>query len=273
MATTPYRIAFLTDIHGNLHGLEAVLAAIRREAPDLILVGGDLTYKFPFPRETLELLATIDHRAVAGNTDRYVTDWAEPGAWPYWLPAWAAPHAHWTRAQIGEEWAAYIAQLPLEERISVAGAPGGAGEVAVFHGVPGNPFVGIHHAPGPDNRHPRWALPDDALDRHLAGVRAPLILSGHTHVPLVRRWRESVIVNPGAVAHTWPPAPDPHLARWVLLTYRPGQPWAIDLRAVPYDNDAVVRALLETAMHDPLAPRIAELIARPVAPARPIAAH
>ena len=39
MASTPYRIAFLTDIHGNLHGLAAVLDAIRRAAPDLILVG------------------------------------------------------------------------------------------------------------------------------------------------------------------------------------------------------------------------------------------
>ena len=39
----PYRIAFLTDIHGNLHGLEAVLREVRQAAPDLVLVGGDLS--------------------------------------------------------------------------------------------------------------------------------------------------------------------------------------------------------------------------------------
>ena len=55
----PYRIAFLTDIHGNLHGLEAVLREVRQAAPDLVLVGGDLTYQFPYPRESLELLATV----------------------------------------------------------------------------------------------------------------------------------------------------------------------------------------------------------------------
>lgn len=263
VSTTPYRIAFLTDLHGNLHGLMAVLAAIRREAPDLILVGGDLTYKFPHPRETLELLATVEHRAIAGNTDRYVTAWAEPGAWPDWLPSEGAPHAHWTRAQIGEVWAAKLAALPPELALTVAGAAGGVGEVLVVHGIPGNPFIGIHHPPGPENRHPRWALPDDLLDRHLDGVRAPLILAGHTHVPMVRPWRDSVIVNPGAVAHNWHPLPDAHLARYALLTYRPGHPWAIDLRAVPYDNAAAIRSLREIATHNPLAERMAELIAPP----------
>lgn len=263
MATTPYRIAFLTDIHGNLHGLTAVLAAIRREAPDLILVGGDLTYKFPYPRETLELLATVEYQAVAGNTDRYVTAWAEPDAWPTWLPEAGAPHARWTRTQIGEAWAARIAALPLTRDINVAGGTGGAGEVLLFHGVPGNPFIGIHGAPGPNNLHPRWALPDADLDRHLTGIRARLILAGHTHVPLIRPWRGSTIVNPGAVAHIWHPTPDAHLARYALLTYRSSQEWQIDLRAVPYDNAAAIRGLRDIPAHNPLAERVAALIAPP----------
>jgi predicted phosphodiesterase len=261
VSTTPYRIAFLTDIHANLHGLEAVLADIRREAPDLILVGGDLTFKFPYPRETLELLATIDYRAVAGNTDRYVTAWGLPGAWPYWLPGEGARHAQWTRAQLGEEWVAYIDELPLELSLTIAGAPGGAGDVLLFHGVPGNPFVGIHHPPGPANLHPRWAMPDAVLDHHLSGVRARLILAGHTHVPLVRPWRDGIIVNAGPVAHIWHPTPDPHLARYALLTYRPGNDWAIDLRAVPYDTAAAIRGLREIETYNPLAARVAAMIA------------
>ncbi len=263
MSSTPYRIAFLTDIHGNMHGLAAVLADIRRERPDLVLVGGDLTYKFPYPRETLELLATIAHQGVAGNTDRYVTAWAEPGAWPVWLPESGAAHARWTRERIGATWAEWIDDLPLEVSLNVAGAAGGAGEVLLTHGVPGNPFIGIHHAPGPENVHPQWAMPDATLERHLAGVGARLILVGHTHVPLVRRWRDSLIVNPGAVAHSWHPTPDPHLARYALLTYRPGQGWQCALRAVPYDNAAAIRGLREIEAHNPLAERIAALIAPP----------
>lgn len=263
MSGTPYRIAFLTDLHGNVHGLTAVLAAIKQEAPDLILVGGDLTYKFPYPRETLELLATVEHRAIAGNTDRYVSTWAEPGAWPDWLPSEGAPHAHWTRAQIGDEWADRIAALPPQLELSVAGATGGAGDLLVVHGIPGNPFVGIHHPPGPANLHPQWALTDDRLDQHLASIRAPLILTGHTHIPMVRRWRDSTIVNPGAIGHIWHPTPDAHLARYALLTYRPGQSWQVDLRAVPYDNAAAIRGLREIAAHNPLAEHTAMLITPP----------
>ncbi len=259
----PYRIAFLTDIHGNLHGLEAVLREVRQAAPDLVLVGGDLTYQFPYPRESLELLATIEHRAVAGNTERYVTDWATPTTWPHWLPRWGAPHAEWTREQIGEDWATRLAALPEALTLTVAGAQGGAGEVLLTHGVPGNPFVGIHHPPGPDNRHPEWAMPDGALERHLHGVRAGLLLVGHTHIPLVRRWHDALIVNPGAVAYTWRPTPDTHLARWALLTYRPGSGWEIDLRAVLYDNDGAIRGLREVASHAPLVAKIADMLASP----------
>lgn len=259
----PYRIAFLTDIHANLHGLEAVLREVRQAAPDLILVGGDLTFKFAYPRETLELLSTIDYQAVVGNTDIYVTEWATPATWPDWLPGWGQAHARWTREQIGEGWAAQLAALPDKVSLTVAGAPGGAGDVLLTHGVPGNPFVGIHHAPSPENRHPSWAMSDAALTPHLRGVRAGLILTGHTHIPLVRRWGESVIVNPGPVAHIWQPTPDGHLARWALLTYRPGQGWEIDLRAVSYDNAAAILGLREVAGHNPLAAKLAELIAPP----------
>lgn len=263
MATTPYRIAFLTDLHGNVHGLAAVLEAIRREAPDLIVVGGDLTYKFPYPRETLELLATVEYQAVAGNTDRYVTAWATPDTWPDWLPIAGLPHAQWTREQIGDDWAAYIAALPPQLALSVTGATGGAGDVLVIHGVPGNPFVGIHHPPGPDNLHPQWALSESQLDRHLAGVRAPLILAGHTHIPIVRQWRDSTIVNPGAVAYTWHPTPDAHLARYAILTFRPGQPWQVEMRAVPYDNAAALRGLREIEAQNPLIEQIAKLVTPP----------
>ena len=263
MTTTPYRIAFLTDIHGNLHGLEAVLCEVRQAAPDLLLVGGDLTFKFAYPRETLELLATVEHQAIFGNTECYITRWTAPGAWPDWLAAWGSEHARWTRAQIGEDWTAYLAGLPLEYRLTVHGAPGGQGDVLMVHGVPGNPFIGIHQAPGPDNLHPRWAMTDETLTGHLGDMCASLILCGHTHIPLVRRWRDSTIVNPGAVAHIYAPTPNPHLARYALLTWRPGHSWQIDLRAVAYDNAAAAQGLRAIAAHNPAAPRLIELITPP----------
>lgn len=232
MSATAHRIAFLTDIHANVLALEAVLADLRREAPDLVVAGGDLTFKFSRPRETLELLGSVDHLAIAGNSESYVTRWAEPGNWPAFLPAHGVAHARWTREAIGESWARRLERLPDRLSLSI----GGPDDVLVVHGVPGDPFFGVHAAPGDGQTAPRWSTPDAILDERFAGVRAQLILCGHTHVPLVRRWRDALLVNPGAVGHGWPGTPGPELARYALLTYRRDRGWSARLRAVAYDH-------------------------------------
>src|SRR6266516_7720469 len=66
------RVAALYDIHGNLPALEAVLHDVEREAPDLIVIGGDIASLGPMPRETLDRLLALQGRAlfIRGNTDR-----------------------------------------------------------------------------------------------------------------------------------------------------------------------------------------------------------
>jgi predicted phosphodiesterase len=63
-------------VHGNLPALEAVLAEVERDAPDVVLVGGDVSAG-PFPVECLELLRSLGDRAVwiRGNADREIHGW------------------------------------------------------------------------------------------------------------------------------------------------------------------------------------------------------
>ena len=65
------KIVALYDIHGNLPALEAVLQEVEQEAPDLILVGGDIV-SGPMPRATLERLLSLGNkvRFIRGNADR-----------------------------------------------------------------------------------------------------------------------------------------------------------------------------------------------------------
>ncbi len=74
------RVAALYDIHANLPALEAVLAEVDREGPDLIVVGGDVA-SGPLPVETIDRLRSLTGpvRYVMGNTDRYMIEAFDEG--------------------------------------------------------------------------------------------------------------------------------------------------------------------------------------------------
>src|ERR1700690_74782 len=63
------RIAIISDIHGNLTALDAVLADLRETSPDLIFHGGDLSDGGSRPAETLDLIRELGWQGVVGNTD------------------------------------------------------------------------------------------------------------------------------------------------------------------------------------------------------------
>ena len=71
------RIALISDIHGNRIALEAVLADIRREGIDSIVCLGDVAAHGPEPKETVDLLRTLDCPVVMGNADAGVFDTPE----------------------------------------------------------------------------------------------------------------------------------------------------------------------------------------------------
>jgi predicted phosphodiesterase len=68
------RLAVLSDIHGNLVALEAVLADLKRRGHDAIVNCGDLVTSPLWPRETYELLESIGAPTVRGNHDRWIAE-------------------------------------------------------------------------------------------------------------------------------------------------------------------------------------------------------
>lgn len=68
------RIAVLSDIHGNLRALEAVLGDLRRQAPDLVVHAGDLALNGPRPAEVVDRVRELDWPGARGNADELL--WA-----------------------------------------------------------------------------------------------------------------------------------------------------------------------------------------------------
>ena len=152
------RAAVVSDIHSNLHALEAVLAAIDAEAPDELWCLGDLVGYGPRPNECC---ATIEKRAdvcLAGNHDlavRGTIDLEEFGGE-------AAVAARWTREQLAPEAQALLDRLE----------PGGSAHgVALYHGSARDPVW-------------EYVLSDEGALATLELADSPLVLVGHSHVAL-----------------------------------------------------------------------------------------
>lgn len=127
MAT--HRIAIVSDIHGNLAALDAVIADLEEMAPDLVVQGGDLVVGGPRPAECIDRVRELGWPGVIGNTDTVVRDGLPPGMEPA-LVARFERHVAWNAEQIGAERVAWLQTAPMEWRDD--------DRVALVHAVPGN---------------------------------------------------------------------------------------------------------------------------------------
>jgi predicted phosphodiesterase len=152
------RVAVVSDIHSNLHALEAVLAAIEAEAPDELWCLGDLVGYGPRPNECCAVVAERADVCLAGNHDlavRGTIDLAEFGGD-------AGVAATWTRAVLEP------AAKELLDRLEPEGAAHG---VALYHGSARDPIW-------------EYVLGDEAALATLELAGSPLVLVGHSHVAL-----------------------------------------------------------------------------------------
>jgi putative phosphoesterase len=219
------RVAALSDIHGNLPALEAVLAEVEREDVDTIVVAGD-TVSGPWPVEVFELLRDVGARIVRGNADRLVLE-RDDGH----LGAWSAE-------RLGAERLAAVAEWPLTLGLDVDGL----GEALVCHSTPYS-----------DDPIYTRITPDEALINLLGPVEAAIVVCGHTHMQYDRRLTGGLrVVNPGSVGL---PYEGRRGAFWATLGPD------VEFRETEYDVDAAADAI--RALDAPVEERLMQLLVEP----------
>ena len=221
------KIAVISDIHGNLTALEAVLMDLRSAAPDAVILGGDLADGGARPAEVLDRVRGLGWPGVLGNVDEMLF---RPSALETFAAESKAPAAMWeairanaaaTRGALGEERLAWLTGLPGEAR-----EPG----LAVVHARPGD----------------CWRAPGiDADEAELAETYGPLgalvVVYGHTHVPGVRRLgRGLTVVNAGSVGL---PFDGEARASYALVAATKTGCSSATIRRVEYDVERELREL------------------------------
>ncbi len=104
------RYALLSDIHGNLPALEAVLADIKQAGVDEIICLGDVANVGPHPAECLDVIRDLGCVTLQGNHELYLLADGLPDDWqvcPTWSPV------RWTMAQLCPEHFQFMADLPF----------------------------------------------------------------------------------------------------------------------------------------------------------------
>ena len=173
------RIAILSDPHGDLVALEAVIADLESLEPvDEVLIAGDIAQGGPQPAEVVDLIRARGWPAVLGNSDELLIRTAD-GRQETGLPPAVAERARWSVGRLGAERIDYLRSLPFSLRRESA---------LLMHATPWSTEDVV--LPDAD---------DAAAERMIREAGARVVMYGHIHTAYQRRVGDSVLLSAGAI--------------------------------------------------------------------------
>jgi predicted phosphodiesterase len=241
-AVSARRLAVVSDVHGNLAALRAVVEELRARPVDEVLLGGDLVQGGRQPAETLDLIDELGWPAVLGNADLAVLETAEsaPLSSPEGADALLVRGLRWTAERLRPEQLARLRALPRALR-----RPGdGGGDFVLVHATPWS----VEDVVRPD-------APEATARRMLTEARSGVLAYGHIHHAYRRRLPEGLLASVGAVSGSNDRDPRPAYTVFTL-----GATVEAATHRVAYDAAAEAEALRESGY--PVRPgRLEQLVA------------
>lgn len=230
------KVAVLADIHANVAALAPVLAEVRREGIERLILLGDYVGYYYEPRAVIEALSAFDCVAIQGNHDRMAlaarTD-------ETMLEHYRSRYGSGLDAvfdQFGAcEWQWLEALAPTCEVVL------GAYRVLLAHGSPHEPDAYVY----PD-------APSDRIAAACAGFDGDAVWLGHTHWPFFRSGHPGIL-NPGSVGQ---PRDIGGLASWAVFHVETG---AAAFRRTEF---AAHPLAAECRARDPSLPKLAQALTR-----------
>lgn len=219
------RIAVISDIHGNVKALEAVLDDLAHQAPDAIVNLGDCVSGPLWPEETAVILRGLGWPTVRGNHDRVVAAGNVPTN---------NRTDSFTETALSSESLGWLRSLKPAFQFS--------DQIFLCHGTPGNDDEYLIEKV---DRGSARVAPEADIVRRVDGEKARLICCAHSHLPRVLRLEATgqIVLNPGSVglqAYS-DETPTPHVmenqsphARYAMIEEFQGT-WSFSLRAIDYD--------------------------------------
>ena len=224
------RIAFISDIHSNIHAFERVLEELEKEDVDKIYCCGDIVGYNAFPSECIRLVKEKIDGSVMGNHD-YATLTGNTG----WFNEYGVEGVNYARRTISEEDMDFLESLETHIYLKVDKL-----RIYITHGSPRDE---IFEYIFPDSR-------DELLLTLADMAKADVLVMGHTHIPMERRIKGKIFLNPGSVGQ--PRDGNPKASFMIFDT----ESREAHFKRVSYDIDKTAKAIIEKGLPRFLAQRL-----------------
>ena len=242
------KIAVISDIHGNMEALNAVMKDIEEQNCEKLFVLGDYAMAGPEPKLTVDyFMNKINDENVCmiqGNTDLMIADYSE-NLYDFLkekAPVMAEALKDDARI-ISDEEKTFLKNLPAQKEITLGGVK----------------FLLVHGSPRKNNEDILQDTPLSEVEKMLAGVDADVVLCGHTHIPCgFQTTKQQTVVNDGSVGRPFTPEPK---ACYLIITVADGK-CVFEHHFVEYNNKSASEKLQKRNFNG--AEKLAQTLINPV---------
>jgi predicted phosphodiesterase len=231
------RIAVISDVHGNLSALLAVLADIEARGIERVLNLGDVVGKGPRGAESVTLCRDACEVTVRGNWDTFISA-NETQPWQ---------HGQWVRDQLNDDEIAWLAGLPNAHELVMSG-----NRVRLFHASQTSEFHRVHFDHTQEEFRGMFAN-TDFTGEFTAGLQPPgatpnVVGYGDIHGAYLEVDEGLMLFNAGAVGNHLDAPSAPYAILEGVIDSPDPAPFSITFPRVPYDIEAEIAVGFELGM-------------------------
>lgn len=177
------KIAFISDIHGNAVALEAVLTDLRKKEVDEVFVLGDICFRGPEPKHSLEIIQALNTDVIKGNADEWIVRGVHEGEVPKEAFSMMNKERDWAFLKLDDNQIKYLNDLPTELNLEY-----GDINIHAFHATPNSLFDIVQPSAS-----------DETLEEQLFIKAANIYIYAHIHKPYIRFLDGKCVINTGSV--------------------------------------------------------------------------